>query len=585
MRRVRARLFLLVIGLALSIVPARPAMAGDAATILESNHPDEAADIAGQTNASPTAPLEMRLTMALRNRAELTRLLADQQDPASPDYHRWLTPDQFAARFGPTDADLARVARWLKKKGFTIKSADASTREITFTGSVAQAQTGFAVKIAATCDGRNYANTTDPAVPADLAPLIESIDGLDNMLHSQPAVTRVSKRDASASSPNFDNGQGEAFGPADLYTFYDETPLLNDGINGSGGGCIAVIEDSNLDDAAAAAFNTQFDLPALTASNFQVVLVDGSDPGLNQDQTETMVDVNYSHSIAPGSDIRIYLGNQNRSKSSAILDAIQAAVMEKNGPCSAISISFSFCGGSKGFYKTQSNLFEQATAQGRSVFVATGDLGAAGLKFNAHQGTCAPATTKGINELAGSPNVTAIGGTEFTPQFDGDGNDVGFVPESVWNDGSGATGGGASKVFKKPAFQKGVFKKDKKRDIPDISFAASADTPGFFLGGRAGNGNPAVVCCVGGTSVGAPAWAGISQLMSQQNGNLVGNLNTRIYQLGAEANGAATGIRDVTSGNNSFNGVAGFSAGPGYDKATGWGTVDLGLFVPAFLAQ
>ena len=308
MGKVRApRLFLMAIGLAVTIAAARPAMAGDAATILEGNHPDEAADIAGQTNAPPSAPLEMRLTMALRNRAELTRLLADQQDPASPDYHRWLTPDEFTARFGPTDADLARVARWLKKKGFTVTSADASTREITFTGSVAQAQTGFAVKIAATRDGRNYANTTDPAVPADLAPLIESIDGLDNMLHSKAVV---SKRDSSASSPNFDNGQGEAFGPQDLYTFYDETPLLNDDIDGSGGGCIAVVEDSNLDDAAAAAFNTQFDLPALTSSNFNVVLVDGSDPGLNQDQTETMVDVNYSHSIAPGSNIRIYLGNR-----------------------------------------------------------------------------------------------------------------------------------------------------------------------------------------------------------------------------------------------------------------------------------
>jgi len=583
MSKVRApRLFLMAIGLALSIAAARPAIAGDAATILEGNHPDEAADLSGATYAPPSAPLEMHLTMALRNRAELTRLLADQQDPASPDYHRWLTEEEFTARFGPTDADLARVARWLKKKGFTLKSADASTREITFSGSVAQAQSGFAVKIAATRDGRNYANTTDPKVPADLAPLIESIDGLDNMLHSKAVV---SKRDSVASSPNFDNGQGEAFGPEDLYTFYDETPLLNDGIDGSGGGCIAVIEDSNLDDAAAAAFNTQFDLPALTASNFQVVLVDGSDPGLNQDQTETMVDVNYSHSIAPGSNIRIYLGNQNKTQSSAILDAIQAAVKEKNGPCSAISISFSFCGGSKGFYKSQSNLFAQAAAQGRSVFVATGDLGAAGVKFNPRQGSCSPATTKGINELAGSPNVTAIGGTEFTPEFDGQGNDLGFVAESVWNDGSGATGGGESKVFNKPGFQKGLIKQDKKRDVPDVSFAGSADSPGFFFGGRDGRGNPAVVCCVGGTSVGAPSWAGISQLISQQSGNRVGNLNPRIYQLGAEANGAATGIRDVTLGNNSFDGVAGFSAGPGFDKATGWGTVDLGLFVPAYLGN
>ena len=96
-------------------------------------------------------------------------------------------------------------------------------------------------------------------------------------------------------------------------------------------------------------------------------------------------------------------------------------------------------------------------------------------------------------------------------------------------------------------------------------------------------GAPAVVCCIGGTSIGAPAWAGISQLIAQANGGPVGNLNTRIYQLGAEANGATTGIRDVTSGNTNYNRVPGFSALPGYDKASGWGTVDMGLYVPAYL--
>jgi subtilase family serine protease len=180
--------------------------------------------------------------------------------------------------------------------------------------------------------------------------------------------------------------------------------------------------------------------------------------------------------------------------------------------------------------------------------------------------------------------VTAIGGTEFTPDYDVDGNDVGFVLETVWNDEYGATGGGQSKVFKKPAFQKGLFPKDKKRDVPDISFGASPESPGFFFGGRDPyTDSPAVECCIGGTSIGAPAWAGISQLISQEKGAKVGNLNRRIYQLGAEADGATTGIRDVTLGNNSVNGVAGFFAGPGYDKASGWGTIDMSIFVPAYL--
>ena len=578
------RRLILMAGLALIVATAWPAAAGDPATILAGNHPDEAAEIVGAAAASASRPLAMHLTMALRNGAELTRLLADQQNPASPQYHRWLTADEFTGRFGPTDGDLARVARWLGERGFTVTSADASTRGVSFTGTVAQAQNVFAVKIAATADGRLYSNTADPAVPVDLAPVIESINGLDNLLHSKPAMHRVPRRDSSAHWPDaIADGIGPAFGPADIYAFYDETPLLNDGIDGSGAGCIAVVEDSNIDQPAAGAFNSQFGLPALTiGANFNIVLVDGTDPGQTGDEDETMLDVNYSHTVAPGSSIRIYLGDENHTKVSAILDAIHAAVTETNSPCNAISISFGFCGGSKGFYRTQNGFFKQAASQGQSVFVATGDDGAVGLKFNQKKGTCVPTNTREVSELAASPDVTAIGGTEFTPDYDVDGNDVGFVSESVWNDPGYAAGGGESKVFKKPAFQKGLIPKDKKRDVPDISFGASPESPGFFFGGRDHYGGPAVECCIGGTSIGAPSWAGISRLISQQEGAWVGNLNTRIYQLGVENDGATTGIRDVTSGNNSFNGVTGFSASPGYDKASGWGTVDMGLFVLAY---
>jgi len=570
------RHFILTLAIAVVVATVSAAMADGPATILDGNHPDEAADVVGATAASVSQPLAMRLTMAIRHPDDLTRLLADQQDPTSAQYHRWLTPDAFTSRFGPTDADLARVAQWLKKKGFTVKSADASTREVSFAGTVAQAQNVFGVKIAATADGRLYSNTSDPSVPAELAPIVDSIHGLDNLLHSQPMAHRVSK---PASVVNL---AGPFFGPPDIYTFYDETPLLNSNLDGGGVGCIAVVEDSNIDQPAADAFNTQFGLPALTSSNFGTVLVDGSDPGVSADSDETMVDVSYSHAVAPGSSIRMYLGDQSHTSSPAILDAIHAAVTDKNNPCSAISISFSFCGGSKRFYKTQNGFFAQAAAQGQSVFIATGDTGAAGLKLSS-KGTCVTGTSRNINEIGASPHVTAIGGTEFSPDYSG-GNDVGSVSESVWNDGDGAAGGGQSKVFKKPAFQKGLIKPDKMRDVPDISFGASPSSPGFFFGGRDNKNMPAVVCCIGGTSLGAPAWAGISQLISQSNNAPIGNLNTKIYQLGAKADGATTGIRDVTSGNTKFNGVTGFSATTGYDKATGWGTVDMNLFVPAYLA-
>jgi subtilase family serine protease len=577
----RWRKFVSIAGIALIFAVAGTALCGEPATLLEGNHPDQAAEIASAASASPSRTLTMHLTMALHNRGELERLIADQQNPSSPEYHQWLMPDEFTNRFGPTETDVAHVTNWLKKKGFTVTAADLATREVSFTGNVARAESVFGVKITASVDGRWYSNATDPMVPGDIAPMIESIHGLDNLIHSKALVRRLSKRNSGATSPaSIVNGSGPAFGPSDLYTFYDETPLLSQNIDGSVTGCLAVIEDSNLDQPAADAFDTQFGLPALTAANFSVVLADNHDPGQTQDESETMVDVNYSHAVAPASSIRIYLGDQTHTKSLAVIDAIHAAITEKKSHCTAISLSFSICGGSKSFYKTQNNFFAQAASQGQSVFIATGDNGAAGLKLAAN-GSCVIGTSPNVNELAASPYVTAIGGTQFSADYS-NGNDVGSVAESVWDDGQGATGGGESKFFSKPAFQKGLIPKDKKRDVPDISFAASPASPGFFYGGE--SGGPAVICCIGGTSIGAPAWAGISQLISQASGHPVGNLNARIYQLGAKASSATTGIRDVTSGINSFNGVKGFAAGSGYDKAAGWGTVDIGVFVPAFIA-
>jgi subtilase family serine protease len=547
-----------------------PVAAGDVTATLEGNHPDEAADIA-ESEAAPSRPLAMHLTMAIRNRAELDRELADQQNPASPEYHHWLTPDEFTNSFGPTDADLAKITRWLTRKGFAVQSADARTRIVNFTGTVASAEKAFGLKIAATADASMFANTADPIVPADVAPLIESIRGLDNLLHSAPAIHRVPMPAPEATAPNARINGKTAFGPNDLHTFYDQ-PVDFDG---TGTDCIAIIEDSDFKRAGADAFNTQFGLPAFTDANFEVILANGTNPGINSDGDETMVDVNYSHAMAPASPIRVYIGDPTKSNS-PLADAITRAVMDN--ACAAITVSFSFCGAGKSFFKAEDGRFAQAASQGQAVFVATGDVGSAALVVDKKHQRCVPGTKRGVNELAASPNASAIGGTQFTPTLDSNGDDVGSVPERTWNDGGGATGGGRSKIFKKPAFQAGLFKKDKKRDLPDISFGASPILPGFFFG------DPATqTFLIGGTSIGAPAWAGISELLSQRKGSRIGNLNARLYQLGAT--GGTNGIRDVTSGDNGFNGVSGFSAVTGFDKATGWGTVDIGVFVPAFVGK
>ncbi|MDO8433005.1 MAG: S53 family peptidase [Candidatus Binatus sp.] len=553
------------------------AIAGEASSVLRGNHPDEAAELAQEGNAPASRQLTMHLMLALNHRGELERLLLEQQNPSSPEYRRWLRPDEFTRRFGPTAAQIEKVSRWLRSSGFTVESASAATRTITFTGKVAQAEQAFGVKIAATADGATFANTTDPAIPADLAPMIDSIQGLDNTLHAAPQMHRR-RSDApvsSAGAPNaIVNGQGPAFGPADQYTFYNQTPLLDSGIDGSGADCIALVEDSNFDTPSLAAFNSQFELPAFNGGNFARTFPT-TDPGVNGDAIEAIVDINYAHATAPGTPIKAYIGNQSNSTTAlGILDALVKAV--KDNSCGAISISFGVCGGSKKFYRALDGVFAQANSQGQSVFVASGDTGSAGLVFNKRTHACDPSAKPSVTEIAASPHVSSIGGTQFSANFDGSGNDVGFVAEGVWNDSAGASGGGKSKVFKKPAFQQGVTpKKDKKRDIPDISIAASPDTPGYFFGESG-----AVNCCVGGTSVSTPIWAAIAQLIAQsKSAGRVGNINSRLYQLGASGSAA---IRDVTAGNNHFGSAAGFNAGPGFDLATGWGTPDIAAFVENF---
>jgi hypothetical protein len=182
--------------------------------------------------------------------------------------------------------------------------------------------------------------------------------------------------------------------------------------------------------------------------------------------------------------------------------------------------------------------------------------------------------------MSADPNVTSVGGTQFKPTF-ASGNDQGYTIESVWNDVSGAGGGGASQIFSKPGYQTGPgVPNDDARDVPDVAMMASPNAPGAFFGHDM-SGTGQVVCCVGGTSLSAPIWAGFSRALAEIAGQTrLGNLNPIIYQI-ANQQYATAGFHDVTVGTNGYNGLLGFSAGPGYDQTTGWGTVDFEVFADA----
>ncbi len=199
---------------------------------IASNHPG--ADQASFVAAPPSQPLEMEITLKLRNEPALDQFLADQQDLRSPEYQRALSAVEFNRFFGPSQQDVREVTDWLARRGFAVLSADAASRLVRFSGTVATVRAAFGVDIKASRDGLSFANDRDPVAPAAIAAKIEFLDGLDNLSDFVPNALVGS----GATTPYF--------GPQDMQTFYDELPLLDatPPIDGSKADCIGAVEGS-----------------------------------------------------------------------------------------------------------------------------------------------------------------------------------------------------------------------------------------------------------------------------------------------------------------------------------------------------
>ena len=516
--------------------------------------------------------LSLQIWFKPHHQDQLATLLAEQQDPKSPQYHEWLTPPEYTKRFGVTQQEFNKVSDWLTKEGFQVTGGSPSNGYIKFRGSVLSIGHAFGARLSKfSADGSRYGNLGDPQIPAEYGNLVGGITGLNNLHASKPMIVEP--------SPDVILSDFSAVAPSDFYTFYDETPLQSAGVTGTG--CIAIVGDSDFNPGPIQAFNNQFGLPDNSGS-ITKVLADGSSPGITADEIETLLDLEWSHAVAPAAAIKYFLGNESSATNGGIVDALSAAVID--GSCAVISVSFGLCGAPGGFYtSTVANIVARAQSQGQAIVVSAGDQGAAGLVLSGNQ--CVTAVTANVNELASNPLITSVGGTSLNAPFNAAGVITGYTSERVWDDlndgkaGSGATGGGASGFFSKPSFQSGVTPADGARDQPDVALLASPNFPGVFFYNDNGSGVGALGV-IGGTSLAAPTWAGIVDLLAQKSGGKVGSINPRVYAL-ASAGQAAAGFHDITTGNNSFNGVTGFSAGPGYDQATGWGSVDINQFVTA----
>jgi len=509
--------------------------------------------------------------------ADLETLITGQGDPKSAQYRKFLTPDEFGKRFGVSDNDIAKISAWLSAQGFRVEEVPAGRRSIVFSGSSDQVAAAFSTSIRRYTIGTEHhiANATDPQIPLAVAPVVNGILKLHDFRHQSSTVGQ--KNLGPLHTAQFNSGSNHYLAPADFATIYNVSSLYTTGVNGSGQ-TIAIVGRSNISLDDVQAFRSKFGL----ASNPPKVTIVNTDPGQNGDVVEALLDTEWSGAVAPKATVNLVVASSTNTSDGIDL-AAQYAVNHNTG--SVISVSYGACEAAMGvaelsFYHA---LWQQAAAQGISVFVSSGDSGAAGCD----PGSSPVPKVRGVNGLCSSPYSTCVGGTQFRDTSNpgqywlaGNNSYLGsaqsYIPEAVWNEsgtsgGSGlwAAGGGASITFPKPSWQKGPgVPADGVRDVPDVSLTAAAHDGYLMVQG----GN---LLSVAGTSASSPSFAGLMALVNQKTAARQGNANPILYGLATkQSTGGAAVFHDVEAGNNSVPGVTGFTAGIGYDLAAGLGSVD-----------
>lgn len=538
-----------------------------------------------------TAETLVAVTLALRQtpeqQADLDKLLIAQQDPSSKDYHRWLTPQEYADRFGAAQEDIDKITAWLAQQNLRVAAIAQARTWISFTGTAGDVEQAFRTEIHRyrLNSVTNFANATEPSIPVALETAIRSIRGL-NDFRMKPRAVRRQGVDITALSPKYTSSSGNHYlSPDDLATIYNIRSLWNAGYDGTGQR-IVVPGQTRIDLADIQRFRTRFQTPA---SDPDLILVPNTrDPGISSDDLgEANLDLEWAGATAPKATL-VYVYSYN------VMDAVQYAIDQNLAP--VISLSYGLCEPLmlRSDALTLQSWARQANVQGITWINASGDSGGADCVYGG-------ATNNGglaVDIPASIPEVTGIGGTTFNEgsgqywnatNTSAGGSALSYIPETVWNDSTqrdpAAGGGGASALFAKPSWQAGPGVPDNTaRNVPDISLAASAEHDGYLVYSEG------QLVVYGGTSAGAPAFAGIAALLNQylvssgaQSAPGLGNMNSRLYAL---AQAGAGVFHDVTTGNNivtvtctprsrnCVSGSFGYTAGQGYDQASGLGSVD-----------
>ncbi len=508
----------------------------------------------------------------------LDELVREQHDPGSPHYHQWLTPEEYGEHFGISENDLEQVLNWLQIHGMAVEEVTAGRRSIVFSGTAGQVELAFHTPIHtyAMSGEVHHANAGNPQIPLALASVVNGVVSLHDF-RSQAMHSELQR-----AAPQFSSGGTHYMSPADFATIYDLMPLYSQSINGSGQS-VAIVGRSNINLTDVQSFRSMFGLPA----NNPQIIVNGANPGIfsSGEEVEADLDVEWAGAVAKHATIDFVVSASTNSSDGVYLSA---QYIVNHNLAAVMSTSFGLCEAALGSSGNSflNSLWQQAAAEGITVFVSSGDSGAAGCDSSSASRASAGL---GVNGLCSTPYSVCVGGTQFndvsnagaywsSSNSSAQGSALNYIPEVVWNESTGgglwASGGGASTVYGKPSWQSGSgVPADGKRDVPDVSLTA-AGHDGYLIEMNGGE------YVVGGTSAASPSFAGLMALVVQNAGARQGNANTAFYALASkQASGGAPVFHDTTSGTNSVPGLTGFSAGAGYDRASGLGSVDAGVMV------
>ena len=470
----------------------------------------------------------LQLKRSPQQERQLQQFIQQQEDKSSPNFHHWLTAKEYGARFGLAAQDLDMIMRWLESHGFKVNVVYENGTLIDFSGTASQVRAAFHTEIhQLSVNGvTHFANMSDPQIPAALAPAVVGVVSL----HDFKPHTNYKPR--SSYTPPGDTcffSTCYLVAPADLATIYNLNPLFTAGISGQGQ-TIVVIEDTDVYNFPGDwnTFRSTFGLSTFTGGSFtQVHPAPGSgtnnctDPGVNGDDGEAILDAEYASAAAPSAAIELAScsGGQTGATFGGLI-ALQNLLNESGTPPAVVSISYGECeaGNGASANAAYSAAYQQAVGEGVSVFVSSGDEGAASCDANLSNATHGI----GVSGFASTPYNVAVGGTDFGDTYAGTNTTywsttnsptyesaLSYVPEIPWNDscanvllsffvtGSNQTYGTAGFCNNTLAAQNGLLTTASGSGGPSGCATGTASTSGVVSGSCAGWPKPSWQSVVG----------------------------------------------------------------------------------------